>query len=119
MSDPKATSDASSGASRTDSGPLRAALERLVLLECRASVSPGPSAEASELELARWRDAAQRAEGRVAAVEAQRDQLFSRLLDAERLHTGLAGDASDVDLASFIADLRNELMRAEQARAGA
>ena len=119
MADLKGSSDVPAAPSGGSDAALRAALERLVLLECRVGTVPGPSADATDLELARWRDMAQRSEARIAAVEAQRDRLFARLLDAERLHTGLAGDSSEVDLASFIADLRNELSRAEQARASA
>lgn len=102
-----------------DGGLLRAALERLVLLECRADLTPKAGADAAGLELSRWRAEAQRAQARASSAEAQRDRLFSRLMEAGRVHTGLAGEASDVDLASFIADLRSELARVEQARATA
>ena len=97
MADLKGSSDVPAAPSGGSDAALRAALERLVLLECRVGTVPGPSADATDLELARWRDMAQRSEARIAAVEAQRDRLFARLLDAERLHTGMAGDSSEVD----------------------
>ena len=87
-----------------------------MLLECRAQLTPGATAASSELELSRWRSEAQRAEARAASAEAQRDRLFARLIEAERLHAGLSGEGGDVDLASFIAELRSELARLEQAR---
>src|ERR1700722_13280852 len=101
MGDPNGSPDARDAA-------LRSALERLVLLECRAQQSPGPTASSAELELSRWRSEAQRAEARAASAEAQRDRLFSRLIAAERMHAGLAGESGEVDLASFIAELRSE-----------
>src|ERR1700722_6861097 len=102
MGDPNGIPDARDAA-------LRSALERLVLLECRAQQSPGPTASSKELELARWRAEAQRAEARAASAEAQRDRLFSRLIAAERTQTGLSGEPTGADLASFIAELRAEL----------
>jgi len=95
---------------------LRSALERLVLLECRAQQSPGPTASSAELELSRWRSEAQRAEARAASAEAQRDRLFSRLIAAERTQTSLEGEPAGADLASFIAELRAEMGRLELAR---
>jgi hypothetical protein len=109
MGDPNGSPDARDTA-------LRSALERLVLLECRAQQSPGPTASSKELELARWRSEAQRAEARAASAEAQRDRLFSRLIAAERTQTGLSGEPTGADLASFIAELRAELGRLELAR---
>ena len=109
MGDPNGSPDARDSA-------LRSALERLVLLECRVQQTPGPTASSSELELARWRAEAQRAEARAASAEAQRDRLFSRLIAAERAQASLEGESGGADLASFIAELRAELGRLEQAR---
>jgi hypothetical protein len=109
MGDPNGSPDARDAA-------LRSALERLVLLECRAQQSPGPTASSAELELSRWRSEAQRAEARAASAEAQRDRLFSRLIAAERTQASLAGESAGADLASFIAELRAEMGRLELAR---
>jgi len=109
MGDPNGSPDARDAA-------LRSALERVVLLECRAQESPGPSASSNALELARWRAEAQRAAARAASAEAQRDRLFARLIEAERTHAGLTGEPEGPDLAAFIAELRAELGRLEQAR---
>ena len=109
MGDPNGNPDARDTA-------LRSALERLVLLECRAQQSPGPTASSTELELARWRAEAQRVEARAASAEAQRDRLFSRLIAAEQSQARLSGESGGADLASFIAELRSELGRLELAR---
>ncbi len=93
---------------------LRAALERLVLLECRL----GPAAPASPPPEALRREM-QRAIERAAEAEAERDRLFSRLLAAERVRgslTGQAPEAGQVDLAGFIAELRSELTAAQRER---
>ncbi len=109
MGDPNGSPDARDTA-------LRSALERLVLLECRAQPTAGPTASSNELELARWRAEAQRVEARAASAEAQRDRLFSRLIAAERTQARLSGEADGGDLASFIAELRAEMGRLELAR---
>jgi hypothetical protein len=111
--------DSRGGAPGADSGAsdelLRASLERLVLLECRATGELPPDS-GLELELSRWRRQAQAAEARATAAEAQRDRLFSRIIDADRLRHGLDKEAGGIELASFIAELRSELARAQEAR---
>jgi hypothetical protein len=94
---------------------LRASLERLVLLECRTTVQLPPDS-GLELELSRWRHQAQAAEARASAAEAQRDRLFSQIMEAERFRSGLDRDGGGVELASFIAELRSELSRVQEAR---
>jgi hypothetical protein len=87
----------------------------LVLLECRATGELPPDS-GLELELSRWRRQAQAAEARATTAEAQRDRLFSRIIDADRLRHGLDAEAGGIELASFIAELRSELARAQEAR---
>jgi hypothetical protein len=94
---------------------LRASLERLVLLECRATGQLAPDS-GLELELARWRHQAQAAESRASTAEAQRDRLFSQIMEAERYRSGLDRETGGVELASFIAELRSELSRVQEAR---
>jgi hypothetical protein len=104
-----------STSSSSDDELLRASLERLVLLECRASNQLPPDS-GLELELSRWRHQAQAAEARASAAEAQRDRLFSQIMEAERFRSGLDRDGGGVELASFIAELRSELARVQEAR---
>jgi hypothetical protein len=94
---------------------LRASLERLVLLECRTT-SQLPADSGLELELSRWRHQAQAAEARASSAEAQRDRLFSQIMEAERFRSGLDREGGGVELASFIAELRSELSRVQEAR---
>jgi hypothetical protein len=99
---------------------LRAALERVVLLECRIggerSVPSAPAPSPAEVE--RWRGEARRAEERATAAERQRDRLFEKVLDADRLSSSLSGEGEPepIDLAGFIADLRAELAELQRAR---
>ncbi|MHB8420632.1 MAG: HEAT repeat domain-containing protein [Myxococcales bacterium] len=95
---------------------LRAALERLVLLECHEAVSsraPPSSAEAARAghELRRLRERAE-------AAESQRDRLFAHVLEAERMRESLdaGGQPDPIDLASFISELRSELSEVQRAR---
>jgi hypothetical protein len=94
---------------------LRASLERLVLLECRTTNQLAPDS-GLELELSRWRHQAQAAESRATTAEAQRDRLFSQIMEAERFRSGLDREGGGVELASFIAELRSELSRVQEAR---
>jgi hypothetical protein len=98
---------------------LRATLERLVLLECRTALQPDSQATPASHEPAILQQELRAAQSRAAAAEAQRDRLFAHVLEAERLHSNLAGEAGDageVDLASFIAELRSELADVQRAR---
>ncbi|HUB10036.1 MAG TPA: HEAT repeat domain-containing protein [Myxococcales bacterium] len=95
---------------------LRAALERLVLLECHQAVA-GPAAPSTS-EAARLDHELRRLRERAEAAEAQRDRLFAHVIDAERVRESLGGaEAEDpLDLASFIAELRSELAEVQRAR---
>jgi hypothetical protein len=107
---------------------LRATLERLVILECRNTLSPEartpqanlqggspPQLRDQEILQQELRTARSRAE----AAEHQRDRLFAQVLEAERLHSSLSesdGGGGEVDLASFISELRSELAEVQRAR---
>ncbi len=100
---------------------LRATLERLVLLECRTALlptaQPGEAAAARDPALLQQELSA--AQSRADAAEAQRDRLFAHVLEAERLRSNLTGEgaaAGEVDLASFIAELRAELADVQRSR---
>jgi HEAT repeats len=98
---------------------LRAALERVVLLECRVGDRSAPAdSTASPAEVERWRGEARRAEERASSAERQRDRLFEKVLEADRISSSLAGegDPEPIDLAGFIADLRSELAELQRAR---
>jgi hypothetical protein len=98
---------------------LRAALERLVLLECRLGGERSSTAEPTTPgELERWRGEARRAEERAEAAERQRDRLFEKVLEADRLSSSLSeeGSSEPIDLAGFIAELRAELAELQRAR---
>ncbi|MHB1844149.1 MAG: hypothetical protein ACYCWW_04860, partial [Deltaproteobacteria bacterium] len=96
---------------------LRAALERLVLLECRGA--EGATAPTAPRDPDGLRAGLAHAEERATAAEAKLDLLFGRLLAAERVRAGLADDSGadgEVDLAGFIAELRSELADVQRAR---
>jgi hypothetical protein len=98
---------------------LRAALERLVLLECRLGGERTSTADlATPGEIERWRGEAHRAEERAEAAERQRDRLFEKVLEADRLSSSLSeeGSSEPIDLAGFIAELRAELTELQRAR---
>ena len=93
---------------------LRAALERLVLLECQPG---GRDAEPPAPEL--LQNDLRRAEDRARAAESKLDRLFGKILAAERVRAGFEreGDPDgDVDLAGFIAELRSELADVQRGR---